>query len=565
MDNHLSVLTVDDLLPQTYPHSTFTWIVLFPVCCSCERDTVMRKIIAFLLMLSLGGCTTQDPFDKNLTEPTTAITTLAVPQQDDIQSVSTALPSVFKVVEAPAGELNADTLGAEASVQVSYPAMALRDTVGIRLSGVVLRDASIQTVSTVGTLTFKVPKAWVTENRNRTVSLTFTYKVGGAGNLITSSPLSIRVVGAQGQSVFKVVEAPTGELNADTLGTEANVQVSYPAMALRDTVGIRLSGVVLRDASIQTVSTVGTLTFKLPKAWVTENLNRIVNLTYTYKVSGTGSLITSAALPIKVTSTISDGERAAIELNQQYATTSNVCPGNKAAFYCSGVLIRTVDDSTAFRAWNPSPSAINLGGVSFSYMKIGIGMNRLQGSRTQGLILEPGQSFTANGGYPLQVLCAFPYDGESLRRGSSGCGVSSDFPQNSGSCAAQNITTLAAWRTHFNQYKTAPDRYRHQCGFGVDQAGFALSLTARENPDAETQAWQQNEIVIKLWPQNTSNLPIKAFFYFLTANRAVGVEGAKNIQRDFFKTTGRRIPVVRITPNVTSGNIFSYFAADQGI
>ncbi|KNH20671.1 hypothetical protein ACS77_24810, partial [Pseudomonas syringae] len=104
-------------------------------------------------------------------------------------------------------------------------------------------------------LTFKVPKAWVTENRNRTVSLTFTYKVGGAGNLITSSPLSIRVMGAQGQSVFKVVEAPTGELNADTLGTEANVQVSYPAMALRDTVGIRLSGVVLRDAPIQTVST----------------------------------------------------------------------------------------------------------------------------------------------------------------------------------------------------------------------------------------------------------------------------------------------------------------------
>ncbi|WP_219097881.1 hypothetical protein, partial [Pseudomonas sp. UMAB-40] len=120
----------------------------------------------------------------------------------------------------------------------------------VRLTGVALRDAPIQTVSTVGTLTFKLPKAWVTENRNRTVSLSFTYKVGGAGNLITSSPLSIRVVSAQGQSVFKVVEAPAGELNADTLGAEANVQVSYPSMASQDTVGVRLTGVALRDAPI---------------------------------------------------------------------------------------------------------------------------------------------------------------------------------------------------------------------------------------------------------------------------------------------------------------------------
>jgi hypothetical protein len=278
------------------------------------------------------------------------------------------------------------------------------------------------------------------------------------------------------------------------------------------------------------------------------------------KTSGWGRNI-----PITVTDGKSVGQQTAYELNQLYSATTTTCPGNKAAFDCSGVLIRTVDDSTAFHAWNPSPSAVSLGGVSFSYMKIGIGMNNLQGSRTQGVILEPGQSFTANGGYPLQVLCAFPYDGESLRRNSSGCGGSSDFPQSSGPCAAQNLKTLAAWRTHFQQYKNAPDRYRHQCGFGADQAGFALSLAARENPDAENQAWRQNEIVIKTWPQNTSNLPIKAFFYFSSASRAVGVEGAKNIQRDFLKTTGRRLPVVRITPNVTTGNIFSYFPEDQGI
>jgi hypothetical protein len=530
----------------------------------------MWRIISFLLVLTVAGCNSQGiPSDHELpTSDLAKSSVMTIPVQGGSEVFITQQATVFKVVEAPAGELNANTLGANATVQVSYPTLAARDTVGVRLTGVALRDAPIQTVSTVGVLTFNLPKAWITENLNRTVTLTYTYKVGGAGNLITSSPLSIRVTGAQGQAVFKVVEAPAGELNANTLGANATVQVSYPTLAARDTVGVRLTGVALRDAPIQTVSTVGVLTFNLPKAWITENLNRSVNLTYTYKVSGAGSLITSSPLEIRIvgSTTPPDGQRVANELNAQYSNTSNTCPGNKAAYECSGVLIRTVDDSTAFRAWNPSPGAVTLGGVSFSYMKIGIGMNQLQGSRTQGFVLEPGQYFTANGGYPLQVLCSYPYDGGTLIRSAAGCGAASNFPSNSGPCAAQGINTLATWRAHFQQYPAnSTNRYHHQCSFGPDQASFALSLTSRENPAAELAAWRQNEVMIKTWPQNTSNLPIKAFIYFNTASRAVGVEGAKNIQRDFLKMTGRRIPVIRVTPNVTTGDIFSYFGADQGI
>jgi hypothetical protein len=530
----------------------------------------MWRIIGFLLVLTVAGCNSQGiPSDHELpTSDPAKSSVMTIPVQGGSEAFTTQQATVFKVVEAPAGELNADTLGANATVQVSYPTLAIRDTVGVRLTGVALRDAPIQTVSTVGVLTFNLPKAWITENLNRTVTLTYTYKVGGDGNLITSSPLSIRVTGAQGQAVFKVVEAPSGELNADTLGANATVQVRYPTLATRDTVGVRLTGVVLRDAPIQTVSTVGVLTFNLPKAWMTENLNRSVNLTYTYKVSGAGSLITSSPLVVRIVGSTAptDGQRVANELNAQYSNTSNTCPGNKAAYECSGVLIRTVDDSTAFRAWNPSPGAVTLGGVSFSYMKIGIGMNQLQGSRTQGFVLEPGQYFTANGGYPLQVLCSYPYDGGTLIRSAAGCGAASNFPSNSGPCAAQGINTLATWRAHFQQYPAnSTNRYHHQCSFGPDQASFALSLTSRENPAAELAAWRQNEVMIKTWPQNTSNLPIKAFIYFNTASRAVGVEGAKNIQRDFLKMTGRRIPVIRVTPNVTTGDIFSYFGADQGI
>ncbi|WP_339527964.1 hypothetical protein, partial [Pseudomonas sp. EL_65y_Pfl2_R96] len=132
-------------------------------------------------------------------------------------------------------------------------------------------------------------------------------------------------ISAAQPAIFKVVDAPGGELNVDTLGTEATVQVNYPSQAPRDTVGVRLTGVALRDAPIQTVSTVGTLTFKLPKAWITENKARTVNLTYTYKVGGVGNLITSSPLPIKVTGVAApgDGPRVANELNVQYSTTSN--------------------------------------------------------------------------------------------------------------------------------------------------------------------------------------------------------------------------------------------------
>ncbi|MEB0099717.1 hypothetical protein, partial [Pseudomonas sp. DC1.2] len=66
----------------------------------------------------------------------------------------------------------------------------------------------------------------------------------------------------------------------------------YPALAAGDTVGLRLSGVVLRDTPIRKVSTVGVLTFDVPSAWFVENLNHTVTLTHTHKVVGVGSLIT---------------------------------------------------------------------------------------------------------------------------------------------------------------------------------------------------------------------------------------------------------------------------------
>ncbi|MFP0197265.1 hypothetical protein ACKJSM_19100, partial [Pseudomonas sp. PHC1] len=83
----------------------------------------MLKISAYVLILSFVGCTAHiPPAEKSTRTSSGQMNSLAVPT-DNSQGVSAAQPSLFQVVEAPAGELNADTLGAEANVQVSYPSL----------------------------------------------------------------------------------------------------------------------------------------------------------------------------------------------------------------------------------------------------------------------------------------------------------------------------------------------------------------------------------------------------------------------------------------------------------
>ncbi|MFJ4194959.1 hypothetical protein [Pseudomonas sp. NPDC089534] len=531
-----------------------------------------NRIVAALILIGAVFGATIGLADTSAEPLPPTMIALSLPEPESVQGVSAALPSVFRVVEAPNGELNADTLGAEANVQVSYPTMALRDTVGIRLTGVALRDAPVQTVSSVGTLTFKVPKAWVTENRNRTVTLTFTYKVGGAGSLITPSPLSIRVVGAQGQSVFRVVEAPNGELNADTLGAEANVQVRYPTMALRDTVGIRLTGVALRDAPVQTVSSVGTLTFKMPKAWIDENRNRTVTLTYTYKLGGTGNLITSAPLTVRVGGAVpvGEGQRVAGDLNAQYADTRQNCgSASLPAVLCSGVILRATINGTGYRAWNPSPASQSNGGVSAFYFRKDVPFKAFPTNypNASGIVFFSPQ-LRPQGLVEIPVLCVFPIDGGSDIRGSEGCGESKNYPTVSRSCELQGISTAAGWLAHYNQGPTGW-KYQRQCGFNIRSSRGTFAADAfRQGMQAMSllgneyfNSW--NEIRLATWPQNIhTTIPIKAFFY--SSN---GLADARFNQQDFFRYSGKAVPVIKLTLPRTNAESarFEFIKSDQAV
>lgn len=81
----------------------------------------------------------------------------------------------------------------------------------------------------------------------------------------------------------------------------------------------------------------------------------------------------------------------------------------------------------------------------------------------------------------------------------------------------------------------------------------------------ENVSYGYNEIMLTIWPQNVPDrLPLEAFFYS-ASDGAAALEAAKNIQRDFQRSSSDLIkPVLRLDLNVSS-NPFSYRLADQGL
>lgn len=478
-----------------------------------------------------------------------------------IVAVAEPLPMqpVFALQQTTGSELDLDQLTGDATLKVFYTSMGKGDTVGVRLAGVITRDTTIQIVTTPGVLSFNLPRSWLRENMGRTVTLTYSRKVKGSGTLLTSAALPVNIISTRPEQ-FGIAGTVDGKLEFDTLGDDVKVTVLFGAMAPGDTVGVRLVGSVTRDTKIEKAVDNGPLTFSIPRAWLQENIGRSITFTYSYKIGGAGALVVSKPLNVTVTSAVAGisvpGAQVVHGLNARYQNTGP-CPGEEADYQCNGVFIRVVDYSPAFRAWNPSPGAQKLGGVSFSYIRRDLKTLKLQENRTHGLILTEGNRWVAPL-LPLEVLCAYPYDGGTATRAGNGCGENKGYA-GSGRCALRDITTVAQWRSRFTQYPPNEARYDHQCSFDADKAGFSLSLQARENPDQENVRWRQNEVVIGTWAQNVHNLPVEAFFYTSTG----GLEPARNIQRDFYKSTGRFVPVVRVA--LSAPDVFTYRASDQAI
>jgi hypothetical protein len=262
------------------------------------------------------------------------------------------------------------------------------------------------------------------------------------------------------------------------------------------------------------------------------------------------------------------GVVAAERLNNKYANLTNDCDG-KAAYYCSGVMLRVTGTKPSYHAWDPSPNSVKMGGVSFSYLRRDLGIEILVWSETQGFIFKDSETAEKLGAYPIPLLCSYPSDGNTFSRPTNGgCGPNGNFPQTSHPCPEVGVTTLDQWKVHYRSvggsgYFSA--RNQNQCSFTSDKDQFAISLQARNNFERPSEERPyHNEIMLKTWPAGIpKELPIAAFFYLYKASRAVGLEGAKYAQQDYFNETGDLLPVVRVTLIDGADTAFSFHNAEQ--
>ncbi|MFJ2713140.1 hypothetical protein ACIOZM_19910 [Pseudomonas sp. NPDC087346] len=88
-------------------------------------------------------------------------------------------------------------------------------------------------------------------------------------------------------------------------------------------------------------------------------------------------------------------------------------------------------------------------------------------------------------------------------------------------------------------------------------------MQARDNFQEAWERKEINEAVLAKWPAGTKNLPVEAFVYIYTAAKAVGLEGAKFMQKDYFEVTGRLLPIVRVTLMDRAEKVFAFHADEQ--
>lgn len=260
---------------------------------------------------------------------------------------------------------------------------------------------------------------------------------------------------------------------------------------------------------------------------------------------------------------LDSGHNVAERLNARYADTRAACAGNLPAYNCNGVLIRSSAASPDFHAWDPSPTAVTLQGVSFSYLRADANYDELAWGDTQGYIFK---ALGEHDGYRMEVRCAFPDDAATDRR-TLKCGPHASHTNASRPCKDQGIDTLQEWVTHFHSVSGIFARSQHQCSFAADQSAFAMSIEARshfQNPGDYVD--RHNEVVLQVWPQDIpEQLPLEAFFYVQNSSRAKGLEGARFMQNDYFLETGGFLPVIRVDLTAPTGQKFTYHPNEQGV
>ncbi|TNF79138.1 hypothetical protein FGE05_26640 [Pseudomonas sp. ICMP22404] len=247
------------------------------------------------------------------------------------------------------------------------------------------------------------------------------------------------------------------------------------------------------------------------------------------------------------------GPEVAQLLNTRYSSIPQACPGNHAAYFCSGVLVSGLMGGLPIRFWEHTDNAIALGARSFSYLRRDQGIRSL--TQDGGMVFS--DPFTAiSQGKSLDVLCAYPL--VTSIHGNYGCGTGGSL-DDPGSCAALGVSDAAGWLTHFQQQGQQPAL---QCSLSSRIATqFRASLLAHEQLGG---SWvtQPNQVQIRNWDaQAPAQVPVQALFYDTT--RPGGLRVAQHNQRDYHAATGQWLPILRLDLAGVDGAVFGFNLQDQ--
>jgi hypothetical protein len=228
-------------------------------------------------------------------------------------AISTATSVATQQLEVPApvlkeavnGQLDLKMLAdGDAHVEMTYPAIADGDTVGMRWTGKTVYNAKVQTVGATRPLVFIIPKATVAESLGLKARLTGSVGVGD-NSLVISAPLDVDVVDTTPPPDLGDLPAPivpaaaNNEIDVGGLGANVVVNVAYPSLAKGHKVGVHWKGVAPYNTAIQTAVNASPLKFNVPRASVLPDLNNTAQVTYTAEMPGAAPK-DSEAQPINV-------------------------------------------------------------------------------------------------------------------------------------------------------------------------------------------------------------------------------------------------------------------------
>ncbi|QXH54565.1 hypothetical protein [Pseudomonas maumuensis] len=262
------------------------------------------------------------------------------------------------------------------------------------------------------------------------------------------------------------------------------------------------------------------------------------------------------------------GPEAARQLKAWYDATPSDCGGaDKPSHMCSGIMLRGTASRPDYPSWDPSESAIELGGVSFSWLRRDHTFDSIWENRN-GLIFYPHQQIPAGKLRNVQVLCSFPSNADSWRRPTQqGCGpIEHDSPLTD-PCETQGIVSADAWLDKYTDLVTTNRicGWNQRPGSGAVADWFATSVDAHQR--LPTVRWRIfDELLLSAWQRGQGAiLPIQSFFY--PADQLESRAKAQRDQTTYYAQYGQLLPLIRLALPKSKDHpaVISYLEGDQAV